>query len=737
MAMAGGMVRMVNGVPVKVLPAEVSGGMGREAAGGIMAARVAHLAAKLAQQEAATAALKREVDEMKRAMAMAKAEAAKGAAAKGAWDTGRQEGAANGNCGAESAAAGKAGDSLPAQTSERTNLVPLLDSLIKEHVNRVRSELESEMEGMEEHVEVVRRAAAVGALKAEIARMGAAAERLSAEVAYVRTTAAHTEARMNDVELAVAEWKSAREKTRAEMEGAEHSLPGGSAGEHAGVEAPEGKKRKREEAGNGTCCCGRLRTHCQSRCFRWRGNRGFPAAEVGELHVAHGSACAAAWSVKEGQRLAVLLLLWAKTAPQQAAMDLSGISCLTDAALTRLATFRQLTTVTLEDSSGFTAAGMVSGVPVKVRPGEVVGGMVRETAEGGMAERVEQLAAKLAQQEEATAALKREVDEMKRAMANADAAKGAAAKDALATGSQGETAKGKGGAESAAAGEAGDSLPAQLSERSNIRVPPLLGVRSEYESEVEGLKEQMEAVRREAADAVGTLKAEIARMRAAAERQAAEVAYVRATAAHTEARMNEVELAVAEWKSAREKARAEMERAEEVAGAGTPEGKKRKRDEAGKAEEMAHAAAGGCALIANRVACDGECDEGETKAALSGLQKAMDGLLRRVVNVEESGIDRGRVWEVLLTLWARTSPQQQATMNLSRISCLTDAALARLASNMKLLVKLGMQDARITARGVSWLKGLPYLQKIAVGAEDVEGFIQDTFPAVVVTPGPL
>ncbi|CAI5976338.1 unnamed protein product [Closterium sp. NIES-64] len=176
--MAGGMVRMVNGVPVKVLPAEVSGGMGREAAGGIMAVRVAHLAAKLAQQEAATAALKREVDEMKRAMAMAKAEAAKGAAAKGAWDTG---------------------------------------SLIKEHVNRVRSELESEMEGMEEHVEVVRRAAAVGALKAEIARMGAAAERLSAEVAYVRTTAAHTEARMNDVELAVAEWKSAREKTHAEM----------------------------------------------------------------------------------------------------------------------------------------------------------------------------------------------------------------------------------------------------------------------------------------------------------------------------------------------------------------------------------------------------------------------------------------------------------------------------------------------------------------------------------------
>ncbi|CAI5976339.1 unnamed protein product [Closterium sp. NIES-64] len=382
-------------------------------------------------------------------------------------------------------------------------------------------------------------------------------------------------------------------------------------------------------------------------------------------------------------------------------------------------------------------AQMVSGVPVKVRPGEVVGGMVRETAEGGMAERVEQLAAKLAQQEEATAALKREVDEMKRAMANADAAKGAAAKDALATGSQGETAKGKGGAESAAAGEAGDSLPAQISERSNIIVPPLLGVRSEYESEVEGLKEQMEAVRREAADAVGVLKAEIARMRAAAERQAAEVAYVRSTAAHTEARMNEVELAVVEWKSARKKARAEMERAEEVAGAGTPEGKKRKRDEAGKAEEMAHAAAGGCALIANPVACDGECDEGETKAALSGLQTAMDGLLRRVVNVEESGIDRGRVWEVLLTLWARTSPQQHATMNLSRISCLTDAALARLASNMKLLVKLGMQDARITARGVSWLKGLPYLQKIAVGAEDVEGFIQDTFPAVVVTPGPL
>ncbi|CAI5459719.1 unnamed protein product [Closterium sp. Yama58-4] len=798
---------------------------------------------------------------------------------------------------------------------------------IGEQVDRVRIEFRSGTVGLKAQVEAARREAADAAvaLKAELARMKDAAERHAAEVAYVRATAEHTEARMNDLELAMAEWKSAQEKTRAEE---------GRAG------SKQERRRPRGRSGSGMM----------------RGRR----RRVDQLEKS---------GIDRGRLWEVLLTLWARTAPQlQAAMDLSRISCLSDAALSRLASFRQLTTVTLEDSSGFTAAGvrqlyslpelvhldltgsctdaalegidhvtslralalensevtdlgegrlegltalielhlggcesvtsagmvhvgkltalqelslhkggvredgllhltnlislnyltlppgvtdsgmkylksmkllvtlglwgakspllmamaggmaqMLSAVPEKVRPGEVAGGMARETATGGMEARVEQLvAAKLAQQEEAMAVLKREMDEMKRAMAKAEAAKGAAAKGALERGSIGETAKGKGGAESAAAGEAGAGLPAQLFVRRNI-VPP--GPRG------------------------GRVKAEIARMRAAAERHAAELAYVRATAAHTEARMNEVELAVAEWKSAQEKARAEMDRAEDGAGAEKPEEKKRKREEAGKAEEMEYAAAvGGGALFANRVASDGKCDEGDIKAAMSaavdGLETAVDGLLGRVVTLEESSIDRGRVWEVLLTLWSRTAPQQQATMDLSRISCLSDAALTRLASfrhlktlnlgnssgftaagvrqlyclpelmhlnltgsctdaalegidrvtslralsldksqelalhkggvredglmhltgltslnylilppgvtdsgmkylrNMKLLMSLGLWDAKITARGVSWLEGLPCLQMIATEVE-VEGFIQDAFPEIVVTPGPL
>ncbi|CAI5488859.1 unnamed protein product [Closterium sp. Naga37s-1] len=254
-----------------------------------------------------------------------------------------------------------------------------------------------------------------------------------------------------------------------------------------------------------------------------------------------------------------------------------------------------------------------------------------------MVARIEQLAAKLAQKEAAMAALKKEVDEMKRTMAKAEAAKGAAAKEALATERQGETVKGKDGAESAAAGnagkagKAGDTLPAAHPSEPTNRIPFLDRyieehvdrVRSEYDSEVEGMKEQVEAVRREAADAVGALKAEIARMRAAAERQAAEVAYVRATAAHTEARMNDVELAVAEGKSAWEKERAERNQA---GGAEVPEGKKRKRDEAVKAEGLALAAAGGCALIADRDGSDGKQDGGGMKSALSGLRAVVDGL---------------------------------------------------------------------------------------------------------------
>ncbi|CAI5461098.1 unnamed protein product [Closterium sp. Yama58-4] len=533
----------------------------------------------------------------------------------------------------------------------------------------------------------------------------------------------------------------------------------------------------------------------------------------------------------------------------------------------------------------------LNGVLVKVRPGEVVGGMVRETA-GGVDARVEQLATKLAQQEEAVTALKREVDELRQAMTNAEAAKGAAAEGALETGRHGETVKGKVGAGGAAArdageaGEAGkaeDRLSAQPSEGRNT-VPLLESFigehvdrfRSEHESEVEGLKEQVEAVRREAAGAASALRAEIARVRAAAERQAAEVAYVRATAAHTEARMNDLELAVAEWKSAREKEGAESSkpggRAGEQAGAERREGKRRKRDEGGKAVTVAPAAAGGCALIEDCGAADGKAADGERKADLPGLRAVVDGLRCRVVKLEKSSGTGGRVWEnsaatnrngpqrhILPHRRCPRSPRsfrQLANVTLEDSSgftaegvrklfslpalvhldltgsCTTDAALegidrvktlrnlvldeskitdvgvARLGRltalvglhlggcvsvtsasmvhvgkltaleelslhdggvredgllhltsltslnylilppgvtdsgmkylrNMKRLVKLGMWDAKITANGVNWLKGLPCLQKIGADAEDVEGFIRDTFPGMVVTPGLL
>ncbi|CAI5977879.1 unnamed protein product [Closterium sp. NIES-65] len=53
-----------------------------------------------------------------------------------------------------------------------------------------------------------------------------------------------------------------------------------------------------------------------------------------------------------------MLKLWAAALPEETRMDLSGISCLTDAALTRLASLQSLKTINLRGSSGFTAAGM-------------------------------------------------------------------------------------------------------------------------------------------------------------------------------------------------------------------------------------------------------------------------------------------------------------------------------------------------------------------------------------------
>ncbi|CAI5459726.1 unnamed protein product [Closterium sp. Yama58-4] len=298
---------------------------------------------------------------------------------------------------------------------------------------------------------------------------------------------------------------------------------------------------------------------------------------------------------------------------------------------------------------------MSHGVPMTVRQEEVAGGTLR-------------------QQEEAMAALKKEVDEMGRVMAKfADAngaqakvakaegaeptganAKVAAAKGALETGSNGEPANGKDGAGSA--GKAGDGdLPETLDGKEIIAIVEnfitehVAGLRGELASQAEGLQQQLDAVRSEAADAAG-VKAEIARVRAAAERQTAEVAYVRAMASHTEERTNNLEVAVAEGKNAQKKVRAE-ERSQPEGGAGAqagaemPEGKRRKLDEAGKAEGVTSAAAGGRALIANCGASDGR-QEGEIKAFLLGLQKTVDGLLRRVAKAEDGNRDRVRLWEL-------------------------------------------------------------------------------------------
>ncbi|CAI5976337.1 unnamed protein product [Closterium sp. NIES-64] len=186
-------------------------------------------------------------------------------------------------------------------------------------------------------------------------------------------------------------------------------------------------------------------------------------------------------------------------------------------------------------------------------------------AAGGMETRVEQLATRLMQQEEAMAALKSEVDELKRAMVKVAEANDAEAKGANATGAEPEGA---------------------------------------------------EAVCAEATDAAKG----------------------------------------AAGGSAGEQAGAE-----------------------GREEDLAPAAAGGCALIANRGASDGKEADGERKANISGLRAVVDGLRCRVVKLEKKSDKGGRVWELLLTLWARTVPKE-TEMDLNGISCLINAALTRLAT---------------------------------------------------------
>ncbi|CAI5977814.1 unnamed protein product [Closterium sp. NIES-65] len=204
---------------------------------------------------------------------------------------------------------------------------------------------------------------------------------------------------------------------------------------------------------------------------------------------------------------------------------------------------------------------MLNGMVLKVQLGEMA---------GGMEVRVAALEAKLREQGDAMAAMQRAMADMRSSMA---LLKGMAATGAMAEGERDGSASGKAAAEASGA-------------------QPLKGA----PFEVEDVKARVEAARGEARDAVsemrgemGAVKAELARMRAAAERQAAEVAYVKATAAHSEACINDVELALTALRA----------EAGEHAEAERRDGKKRKRDDACKEEEMVDAPSGAVpALIA-------------------------------------------------------------------------------------------------------------------------------------------
>ncbi|CAI5977778.1 unnamed protein product [Closterium sp. NIES-65] len=176
-------VRLVNGMVLTLKMEETAGGVGE---------RVATLEAKLREQGGAMAAMQRDMADMRHAMALLKGMGATGALGEksaGEW-------------------AGNGSDSREA--AEGIGAQPVKGVLV---------------------------AIEVGEVKA------AAAERQVAEVAYVKATAAHSKARINDVELALTAIKERpAEKSRAKREA-------GSAGEDVVEERREGKRRKREEAG--------------------------------------------------------------------------------------------------------------------------------------------------------------------------------------------------------------------------------------------------------------------------------------------------------------------------------------------------------------------------------------------------------------------------------------------------------------------------------------------------------
>ncbi|CAI5476440.1 unnamed protein product [Closterium sp. Yama58-4] len=315
---------------------------------------------------------------------------------------------------------------------------------------------------------------------------------------------------------------------------------------------------------------------------------------------------------------------------------------------------------------------------------------VEETA-GRVGKRVAALEAKLREQGDDMAAMQSDMADMRRAMA---LLKGMAATGASAEKSEGEAGK--------------RSAPGEQSQG---------GAQPNGAQEREEVKSLAGAAMWKAQDVVaemGPVKAELARMRGAAERQAAEVAYVKATVAHSEARINDAELALAAIKDGRaEKSRAERNEGsgEEHAGEERREGKRRKRDEAGEKGGMAGAAAGaGRALIANggeAVIKRNEAEKGgEAPGRKNGVacdtKAELQTLRARVKALEKMSTVGSRSWEALTMIWSEAIPDM-TEVNLSGIPFLTDTALTQVA-NFSSLTSLNLNDTLgFTGAG---LKGL-------------------------------
>ncbi|CAI5499449.1 unnamed protein product [Closterium sp. Naga37s-1] len=325
---------------------------------------------------------------------------------------------------------------------------------------------------------------------------------------------------------------------------------------------------------------------------------------------------------------------------------------------------------------------MLNSMVLKVQVGEMA---------GGVEVRVAALEAKLREQGDAMAAMQRDMAEMRRAMA--------LLKGIAAAGASAEKSEGGGAGQGSASGESAEGIGAQLPKGARESIVAAL--------EVEEVKVRVEAARGEARDAaskmrgeMGALKAELAQLKEAAEQHAAEVADVKATAA----RINDLELALAALKDGRaEKNSADRSEgsAGEHAEAERHEGKRRKRDEACKEEEMADAAVGvGPPLFTDGGAVVEKRDEAEKDGEAKGrknhgardTKSDLQRLMALVEAVENTSASGSKMWEDS-----------------------TDAALEGIGS-LKNLRALDLFNTKVTDAGVAKLQGMTSLVDLILGA---------------------